>query len=105
MTSFAVPGKMTVKIGDAENRWPVCLDIVLPPVTFKSGVLNKVYKMLKHVLFLLLKENLRILLSFLHYRLPRFSGKGQNHVTATQSSDVINRSIKLQTYLTTDSDA
>ena len=88
--------EVTVKIGDAENRWRGCRDknrlkrtkipvrLVLSRVPFKSGVWNYAYKMLKYFISLLVKPKLKKnLLSVLLYRLPRFIGKGQNQHIAT----------------------
>ena len=90
-----MPRKVTVKIGDAENRCRWCRDknqwkraklyvrLVLSWVPFKSGVWNWAYKMPKYVLSLLVKPKLKNLLSVLRYRLPRFRSKRQNQRVAT----------------------
>ena len=91
----AMPRKVTVKIGDAENRCRGCWDknqwkraqtavrFVLSRTPFKSGVWNYAYKMPKYVLSLLVKPKLKTLLSVLRYRLSRFRGKWQNLRVAT----------------------
>ena len=90
-----MPRKVTVKIGDSENRCRWCRDknqwkrtkilvrLVLYRVPFKSGAWNLAYKMPKYVLSLLVKRKLKTLLSVLRYRLPRFRGKRQNQRVAT----------------------
>ena len=96
MTRVSVlPRKVTVKIGDAENRCRWCRDktqwkranipvrLVLSRVPFKSGVWNRAYKMPKYVLSLLVKLKLKNLLSVYRYRLPRFRGKRQNQRVST----------------------
>ena len=57
---FAVPGKVTVKIGDAENQWRGCRD----KNRLSLGSKHKLkIKMLKYILFLPAEETLKNLLS------------------------------------------
>ena len=52
------------------------------PLRFKIEVLNKAYKRLQYIPFLLVKENLEHFMSVLRYRLPLFSGKRPNQCDA-----------------------
>ena len=85
ITVFAVPGKVTVKIGDAENRWRGywyqnrLKRAKISPIqsilsTLKSEVWNYVYKMPKYASKV--KKKKKRTMSVLRDRLSRFRSEG-----------------------------
>ena len=94
--------KVTVKIGDAENRCRWCRDknqwkrakipvrLVLSRVPFKYGVWNLAYKMPKNVLSLLVKPKLKMFCLLCATDCSVLEVKGKINVKLP--SDVINRS-------------